>query len=314
MEAEEAKGEPVYLKVYSGGKWNCLLNFFGIGIYHTGVEVYKQEYWYGGHNGDTTGIVRTSPGEVNLKLEESILIGNTMMSHKEVLSEMSYLDRTWTGSEYDPFSRNCNSFSKELIYRLCQSRYFPPYINRFVLLKPLFQIWYAPLRRLCGDLVKLKPQDIIIVVRNDTVYKLQKINSESDFISTKEIADSFYMVNSYKEALAGYEACIAGRRFATPKALQHVYMAAASCCLRQAKHTDMERLMTLCIKDFPAFASGYLRRARAYAAVKRFGDARKDLGRAAELEPENWLVAEEAGRVEAMQRAWGETGASKLAA
>jgi len=303
MAAEEVKGEPVYLNVYSGGKWNCLLNFFGVGIYHTGVKVYKVEYWYGGHSDNSTGIMRTYPGEINLRLEESILIGHTMMSNREVLREISFLDKMWLGSEYEPFSYNCNNFSKELIFRLCQVDYFPLYINRFALLKPLFKVWYTPLRTLCGDLTELKSIKSLneVNVHNTSLYKVKKIENERDSEIVKDAADSYYMLNSYKEAIIGYEMCITARKH--PKNnMEQLYISAANCCWKLAKYIDMERYMRMCIEDFPTFTTAYIKRAIALKAMKKFEDAHKDLIKAHQLSPNDLLIQEELKKLNTTQK------------
>ena len=44
---EISEGEPIYLNIYNVSNLNLFLSYFGIGIYHTSLQVYKTEYCYG---------------------------------------------------------------------------------------------------------------------------------------------------------------------------------------------------------------------------------------------------------------------------
>jgi hypothetical protein len=52
---------PVYLNVYDLSDQNQYLYWAGVGVYHTGVEVYGIEYAYGGHDYDVSGVFATNP-------------------------------------------------------------------------------------------------------------------------------------------------------------------------------------------------------------------------------------------------------------
>ena len=53
-------GEIVYLNVYHVTCFNSILEFFGVGIYHSSIEVYKTEYTFGWNNDGISGIIQTS--------------------------------------------------------------------------------------------------------------------------------------------------------------------------------------------------------------------------------------------------------------
>ena len=147
MESEENfEGEPVYLNVYNFTPLNAIFKLFGCAIYHTGVQVYNSEYWYGGHNYDKSGIMKTKPSAIKIELKESILIGVTKMNELEVDMEIYDMSRTWLGSKYEPFDHNCNDFSKEFMQRILNYSFMPRYILRFKSLKYFLKPVYEPLR------------------------------------------------------------------------------------------------------------------------------------------------------------------------
>ena len=146
--------EPVYLNVYNIASLNCLLNLFGLGVYHTGIEVYSKEFWFGGHEGKSSGIVLQKPGQIGIPLKEKIFLGLTRMAPQEIGKEKILLDRIWVGCSYDPFTRNCNHFAKTFSMRILGYKFFPEYINRFVALRPIIKAWFRPCQMICGDLIK----------------------------------------------------------------------------------------------------------------------------------------------------------------
>lgn len=74
-------GEAVILNVYSITKLNKFLQFFGVGFYHTGVQIYGKEFSYGGHDQDSSGIMMTEPHALTgVSLYESFIVGFTRHS------------------------------------------------------------------------------------------------------------------------------------------------------------------------------------------------------------------------------------------
>ncbi len=298
MEAEDF-GAEINLNVYSVGRWNCVLNFLGIGIFHTGVQIYDTEYWYGGHDLNSSGVVRSRPGELELRLEERVLVGYTAMSRDEVGKEVEFLDGLWLGSEYEPFSHNCNDFAKELIWRIGKSDYFPKYINRFAQMKPFLKMWYAPLKLLVGDLVKVRgdASSTLHIRRAEGLYRTHAIRNEPDFLSVKEEADSYYMVNAYENALVGFAHCVEAREHCSEDyVLQHVFIAAANCSFKLGRYEEMADYATLCINTYTGFVAGYVKRAAARRMLKDYDESYADLRRAHELAPEDLLIQEELKR------------------
>ncbi|KAL1200603.1 DeSI-like protein [Cardamine amara subsp. amara] len=72
-EREESNGEarltPAYLNVYDLTPVNNYLHWFGIGIFHSGIEAHVFEYCYGAHGYPTSGVYELTgkpiPGWIN---------------------------------------------------------------------------------------------------------------------------------------------------------------------------------------------------------------------------------------------------------
>ena len=62
------EGEPVYIRVYHLTKANCFLKIFGLGMFHSAIEVYNREYWFGANSTGKTGVCETKVDFHKLKL------------------------------------------------------------------------------------------------------------------------------------------------------------------------------------------------------------------------------------------------------
>ncbi|KAK3272882.1 hypothetical protein CYMTET_18844 [Cymbomonas tetramitiformis] len=103
----------------------------GMGIFHSGVEVYDSEYAYGAHDYSTSGIFETlprkTPGTVGFK--ESVVIGTTHLSREEVDAVCDQLGEAYRGNQYHLLMRNCNHFTDSLVQELTGNS-APGYVNR----------------------------------------------------------------------------------------------------------------------------------------------------------------------------------------
>ncbi|CAG8520637.1 22125_t:CDS:2 [Cetraspora pellucida] len=95
---------------------------FGIGVFHSGVEIYDKEYNFGGHDFETT---------------DSVLMGHTSLSREEVKNVIDGLSKEWSGNSYNLLTRNCNHFTSELC-NILVGKPAPNWINRAAKLGTLF--------------------------------------------------------------------------------------------------------------------------------------------------------------------------------
>jgi len=90
------------------------------GAFHTGVEVYGQEWSFGMTFEDwSTGVTWNAPKEnPDHTFRETLCMGYTTYSEKQVLQIIHELKMIWKGCTYNVLSRNCHNFSDELCQRL----------------------------------------------------------------------------------------------------------------------------------------------------------------------------------------------------
>ncbi|KAK8970750.1 DeSI-like protein [Platanthera guangdongensis] len=121
---------PVYLNVYDVTAFNGYAYWFGLGVYHSGVQVHGLEYAYGAHDYSTTGIFdaepRLCPGFV---FRKSILIGWTDLGPQEVQDLIEELSESYAGNTYNLISKNCNHFCNDACHRLTGNA-IPRWVNR----------------------------------------------------------------------------------------------------------------------------------------------------------------------------------------
>ena len=148
--------EVVYLNIYNVTNINGCLEVFGFGLYHTSVGIYDLEVSYGGHDEDSSGIVVVDKGNnAGLELKESLAVGITYYSADEIDEIIDNFGEFWHGRDYDPFSKNCNTFTEHMIKSICEKEqfYVPSYVNRFTKLGSVLRMWFKPLQELVGDIV-----------------------------------------------------------------------------------------------------------------------------------------------------------------
>ncbi|CAH2078776.1 unnamed protein product [Thlaspi arvense] len=133
--SEESSGEgreltPVYLNVYDLTPVNNYLYWFGIGIFHSGIEAHGLEYCYGAHEYPTSGVYevepRSCPGFI---FRRSVLLGTTSMSRSDFRTYMEKLSRQYHGDTYHLIAKNCNHFTEEVCLQLT-GQPIPGWINR----------------------------------------------------------------------------------------------------------------------------------------------------------------------------------------
>ncbi|CAJ2675050.1 desi-like protein at4g17486-like protein [Trifolium pratense] len=121
---------PVYINVYDLTPINGYAYWFGLGVYHSGVQVHGIEYGFGAHDRDTTGIFEVEPGKCpGFTFRKSIYIGSTDMGPKEVREFMEKLAEVYAGNTYHLIQKNCNHFCNDVCVRLT-GKSIPRWVNR----------------------------------------------------------------------------------------------------------------------------------------------------------------------------------------
>nr|KJB25514.1 hypothetical protein B456_004G195500 [Gossypium raimondii] len=120
----------LYLNVYDLTPINNYLYWFGIGIFHSGIEVHGLEYGFGAHEYPTSGVFevepRSCPGFI---FRRSILLGSTNLSRSEFRSLMEQLSQKYHGDTYHLIAKNCNHFTNEVCMQLT-GKPIPGWVNR----------------------------------------------------------------------------------------------------------------------------------------------------------------------------------------
>ncbi|CAK9140677.1 unnamed protein product [Ilex paraguariensis] len=121
---------PVYLNVYDLTPVNGYFYWAGLGVFHTGVEVYGVEYAFGAHEYPTSGVFeiepRQSPG---FKFRKSIFIGTTDLDPIQVREFIECQSASYNGDTYHLVVKNCNHFCEDICYKLTGNR-IPKWVNR----------------------------------------------------------------------------------------------------------------------------------------------------------------------------------------
>ena len=106
----------------------------GLGVYHSGVEVYGVEYAYGGHPYPYSGVFEIPPrgadelGE-QYKFRQSVQLGYTDFTVREVEKIVDELGKEFRGDRYHLVNKNCNHFSGNLtqVYKNSYVKIFLPF-------------------------------------------------------------------------------------------------------------------------------------------------------------------------------------------
>jgi len=128
---------PVYLNVYDLTPMNGYVYWAGLGIFHSGVEVYGIEYAFGAHDYPTSGVFEVEPRQCpGFKFRKSIFMGTTCMDPVQVRDFMERQSANYNGDTYHLIAKNCNHFCEDLCYKLTGNP-TPKWVNRLARLGSL---------------------------------------------------------------------------------------------------------------------------------------------------------------------------------
>jgi hypothetical protein len=138
-------GTPVFLNVYdlvmsegkAAGLGRDALDLIGMGVFHTGVEVYGEEYSFGMdptgvNNPATEGVFVVAPRTAVGLFKQQISLGTVSLSVHQVRAVVDSLRPEWKACTYQMLGRNCNHFTKTLAKALNPTRLndYPAWVNR----------------------------------------------------------------------------------------------------------------------------------------------------------------------------------------
>lgn len=146
---------------------NNVLVHCGMGIFHTGIQVWGREFAFGGHAEPDTGIFEVPPRECPaVRYRMTLKLGQTAVSERTFDHVINTLGMSeYLGYRYSLITRNCNTFSSHLARLLGVDSKFPAWVNRLACLalnvrcllpEPLLQPLYESIPG--GPLLK-EPQE-----------------------------------------------------------------------------------------------------------------------------------------------------------
>ncbi|XP_045464475.1 deubiquitinase DESI2 [Harmonia axyridis] len=126
--------EPVLLNVYDMYKMNEYTSNVGLGVFHSGVELYGVEYAYGGHQFPISGIFKIIPRDEKdlgdqFQFRQTIQVGYTDFTEQDIDKLIHELGKEFRGDRYHLMNNNCNHFSSAFTKILCGHE-IPPWVNR----------------------------------------------------------------------------------------------------------------------------------------------------------------------------------------
>ncbi|KAG6501835.1 deSI-like protein At4g17486 isoform X1 [Zingiber officinale] len=128
----------LYLNVYDLTSVNKYLYWFGLGVFHSGIEVHGMEYGFGAHDYPTSGVFEVEPKNCpGFVFRRSVCLGTTDMSLSEFHSFLEDLTGKYHGDTYHLITKNCNHFTDELC-RSLTGKPIPGWVNRLARLGSFF--------------------------------------------------------------------------------------------------------------------------------------------------------------------------------
>lgn len=316
--------EGIFLRVYDVVRFNRVLEYLGIGFYHTAIQIYGHEYYYGGHDAEITGVVETDIGKsTSLHLKEVLLVGYTYYDADDVDLLLDEFGKFWQGIGYDPFSHNCNDFTRAFIKHISHEEglfEYPNYVNRFSKLSSLLRVWFQPLKNLFGDVVNA-PEDEVMghnenaqegegdEQQNDLENQIQEPDDQyyqilDDAKTESDRADAFYISGFYEKAEYSYLQTLdmiekySSNIFEIHNLRITTFFNLAMVAQKLNKITDLVNYCTECISLDCENPKYFLKRAQAVAYHQgNYRAALADLQKAHELDDRDPVVIEELKKI-----------------
>ncbi|MBA0662085.1 hypothetical protein Goklo_006280 [Gossypium klotzschianum] len=167
------------MNVYDLTPINGYAYWFGLGIYHSGVQVHGVEYGFGAHEHSATGIFEVEPRQCpGFTFRKSILIGRTDLGPKDVRSFMEKLATDYSGNTYHLITKNCNHFCNDVCIQLT-GKPIPSWVNRLARLVQALSNAMVGLPNLKGQ--PCKSSSLRVGTNNSLAYSYQDCHGRHSF-------------------------------------------------------------------------------------------------------------------------------------
>ncbi|KAJ7519357.1 hypothetical protein O6H91_20G035500 [Diphasiastrum complanatum] len=121
---------PIYLNIYDLTPLNGYMYWFGVGIFHSGIEAHGVEYGFGAHDYPTSGVFEVEPRKCpGFIFRRAILLGTTDLSASKFREFIEHLAAKYNGNSYHLIVKNCNHFTNDVSIQLIGNG-IPGWVNR----------------------------------------------------------------------------------------------------------------------------------------------------------------------------------------
>ncbi|KAJ0964740.1 hypothetical protein J5N97_025878 [Dioscorea zingiberensis] len=169
---EALVGTPLVLNVYDLTPLNNYMYWFGLGIFHSGIEVHGLEYGFGAHDYPTTGVFEVEPKNCpGFVYRCSITLGRINLSPSESRAFMEHLASDYYGDTYHLIFKNCNHFTDDVCMKLI-GKQIPGWVNRL-----------ARLGAMCNCLL---PES----------FRLPAVKQITDYHACSDVSESFSIITA----------------------------------------------------------------------------------------------------------------------
>lgn len=120
----------LYLNVYDLTPLNNYMYWFGVGIFHSGIEAHGVEYAFGAHDYPTSGVFEVEPKSCpGFIFRRSVSLGTVNMPPREFRQFVEHMAGSYNGDSYHLIAKNCNHFTDDICRRLT-GKPIPGWVNR----------------------------------------------------------------------------------------------------------------------------------------------------------------------------------------
>uniref|UniRef100_A0A0C9S5S8 TSA: Wollemia nobilis Ref_Wollemi_Transcript_18583_1184 transcribed RNA sequence n=1 Tax=Wollemia nobilis TaxID=56998 RepID=A0A0C9S5S8_9CONI len=120
----------LYLNVYDLTPLNNYMYWFGVGIFHSGIEAFGMEYAFGAHDYPTSGVFEVEPKSCpGFLFRRSVSLGTIEMTSSEFRQFMEQMAGSYNGDSYHLIAKNCNHFTNDVCMQLTRKS-IPGWVNR----------------------------------------------------------------------------------------------------------------------------------------------------------------------------------------